>query len=869
MSETGSTDRSAGGARGAGGRSIALPAVFAALAIAMGFALYLVPNVELVSLTVFASGVVMGRVRGAAVGAIAMAVYSALSPNGSGLAVPPLYAGQVLGMALIGLVGGLTARFWRDTRGRPSWLTALVGGVAGLVLTLVYQSLVVVGLAAAMPQFNQGFLAAVAANAFFSTIHVVSNVVIFAVLSPVLLPRLPTLTARFPRGGVAALLALLLAAGALSLPVDSSARDAEPVPSGERAPDANAAAPADTTTVSARADTSAAVATADTTASMRSDTTGTAAPADSTVAAPGDTVTVPIYVPEPSGHVHDVLSDGVARVLARDPVTRLSGSRWRGHRSSVAMGALPASLTRVTLNGRDFSTWLSGGLDVLAATGRDDGPIHVPEGSDLTLWPWFGPIEEVDRAAPGVPSVALKRWYAPPARPFSRVTMLSGSLGQRAVAAEFGRHYREGSIGLSGAFELRSGRAPVAGGAYDQAAQGGRVVVGADGPWELTIEGGRSEIERGVPGIGGSGDVWTEQVQSSVDAVLTGEDLDLVVFHDEGWLEVSRAGAGRAVASLARDGVTSSVSFSGGPVDIVRLAVAARTASGSALAAPERVLEVGGAVGRRLAVSDRWRVDLSAGWSQMAGLGYPTADATLTGLLGAPSGRARFRVGLSAGGRHPTAIERLAAPAAARAGVALLAGNASLEPTGVVSLRAGWESQWSLGVVGAEGEVARLLRPISVSDWSGETASLDNVDDEAVASLTAWASTGDSLRRGLSVSACARSFDARGSVAALEPVATVGVGCNAWFSHRLFARGYLDVRWEATLSHETGLSRGPWDGLVDDSATTVSLLFAAGADAARVYALLEDAFDQAPMWLPGHPGAGRSFSVGFSWSFWN
>lgn len=190
MSETASTDRRGGGVPFSGARTVAATAIFAALAVALGYLLAPVPNVELVTLTVFAGGIALGRLRGALVGAAAMAIYSGFSPNGSGLAIPPLYAAQVLAMALAGLAGGVSVGFWTSAVDLPRWRVALAGGAAGLLLTALYQCLVIAGLAVAMPQFNQGLMAALAANAFFSVIHLVSNTVIFSVLGPTLLVRL-------------------------------------------------------------------------------------------------------------------------------------------------------------------------------------------------------------------------------------------------------------------------------------------------------------------------------------------------------------------------------------------------------------------------------------------------------------------------------------------------------------------------------------------------------------------------------------------------------------------------------------------------------------------------------------------------------
>jgi hypothetical protein len=179
----------AGRPRRSRARSVATAAVFVALAVALGHLLAYVPNVELVTFTVFGAGVALGKWRGAAVGATAMALYSGFSPFGSGLAIPPLFAAQIAAMAVAGFVGGASAPFWSAAH-RGHGVRAAVGGTLGFVVTLAYQCAVVVGLAVATPEFRTGVLAAVLANAFFSGVHLTGNTLLFSVLGPTVLPKL-------------------------------------------------------------------------------------------------------------------------------------------------------------------------------------------------------------------------------------------------------------------------------------------------------------------------------------------------------------------------------------------------------------------------------------------------------------------------------------------------------------------------------------------------------------------------------------------------------------------------------------------------------------------------------------------------------
>ena len=198
----------------------ATTAIFVALAAALGFLLLSVPNVELVTFTVFASGVALGRWRGALVGALAMAIYSGANPFGSGLGVPTMFAAQIAGSALAGFAGGVTAPLWRGRtagfasaasfefepravfrlargRGMP-----VLAGTIGFVLTAVYQAGVIVGLAVMSPEFRTGALAVLVSNAFFSSVHLLSNTIVFVVLAPTVLPRVARLAgARANRSG--------------------------------------------------------------------------------------------------------------------------------------------------------------------------------------------------------------------------------------------------------------------------------------------------------------------------------------------------------------------------------------------------------------------------------------------------------------------------------------------------------------------------------------------------------------------------------------------------------------------------------------------------------------------------------------------
>ncbi|MGD1049199.1 MAG: hypothetical protein ABR899_10675, partial [Candidatus Krumholzibacteriaceae bacterium] len=86
-------------------RTIILAALFIALSVALGFLLSEIPNVELMTLTVFVSGVFCGARLGGLVGGLSILFYSLLPPLGP--APAPLLAAPVLGYVVTRVAGGL------------------------------------------------------------------------------------------------------------------------------------------------------------------------------------------------------------------------------------------------------------------------------------------------------------------------------------------------------------------------------------------------------------------------------------------------------------------------------------------------------------------------------------------------------------------------------------------------------------------------------------------------------------------------------------------------------------------------------------------------------------------------------------------
>ena len=150
-----------------------------ALAVAAGFALLHVPNLELITTISFVSGLLLGSGRGTIVGAFSMFLFSFFNPLG--IPFPPVLIAQVVFMGVAGFVGGM----WRGWLRRYAFRPIYIGGLAGtgLILTLLYDVGTNVGFALSAGLMSQ-LVKIIAGGIVFSTIHLVTNTALFATLVP-------------------------------------------------------------------------------------------------------------------------------------------------------------------------------------------------------------------------------------------------------------------------------------------------------------------------------------------------------------------------------------------------------------------------------------------------------------------------------------------------------------------------------------------------------------------------------------------------------------------------------------------------------------------------------------------------------------
>lgn len=145
-----------------------------------GAYIHVVPNLELVTLAAFASGLLLGVRDGAGVAALTMLLFSLLNPYGP---APPLVtAAQVLGKAMAGATGGVMVGIGRA----PVPLRAVVLGIVGALLALVYDLITNVATGVVFGQMR----ATLMGGASWAVWHIAINTALFAGLGPAIVPVL-------------------------------------------------------------------------------------------------------------------------------------------------------------------------------------------------------------------------------------------------------------------------------------------------------------------------------------------------------------------------------------------------------------------------------------------------------------------------------------------------------------------------------------------------------------------------------------------------------------------------------------------------------------------------------------------------------
>jgi hypothetical protein len=156
--------------------------MFVALAVAMGYIFLAVPNVEMISATVFIAGAVSGPLYGALIGGAAELLFSLFNPMGT--AAPPLLVAQVLSFVVIGLIGGCVGL----PRRAALWRKTIVYGICGFALTLLYDVLTTLSFSLFIAGDDLAKIVAIfTTGALFYITHMLVNTIIFSTIVPILL----------------------------------------------------------------------------------------------------------------------------------------------------------------------------------------------------------------------------------------------------------------------------------------------------------------------------------------------------------------------------------------------------------------------------------------------------------------------------------------------------------------------------------------------------------------------------------------------------------------------------------------------------------------------------------------------------------
>ena len=111
-----------------------------------------------------------------------MAIYSGMNPMGSGLSFPPLFAMQIIGMSLTGIIGGLVRPFFFVKQFNIFLISSLA--ILGFTVTLIYDMLTLIAYPIAAGLGFSGMLAALIKGLGFTLLHEISNAIVFVVSIP-------------------------------------------------------------------------------------------------------------------------------------------------------------------------------------------------------------------------------------------------------------------------------------------------------------------------------------------------------------------------------------------------------------------------------------------------------------------------------------------------------------------------------------------------------------------------------------------------------------------------------------------------------------------------------------------------------------
>lgn len=160
--------------------------MFIALGVTLGYSLSTVPNVELVTATVFLAGYSTGWRCGGGIGLVTESIYAAVNPFG--IASPPLFISMVAAMAITGIAGGI----YRRVRSSRAAIRHVQTGIAGAALSLNFAILTTLGYVLFMGLSTDRLLPSFITGIGFYLTHIISNCIIFLSIVPILIETFET-----------------------------------------------------------------------------------------------------------------------------------------------------------------------------------------------------------------------------------------------------------------------------------------------------------------------------------------------------------------------------------------------------------------------------------------------------------------------------------------------------------------------------------------------------------------------------------------------------------------------------------------------------------------------------------------------------
>jgi uncharacterized membrane protein len=165
-------------------RRLAVSGGLVAAAFAIKYPLIGLPNVEPFTLAFFCVGYMFGPLWGLFVGMVGETIYATINPYGA--SIPPVWASQIIGMGVAGLIGGWVGLMKNRLNWDRKWTLALVVG-AGIVATLFFDLATNLATAwSAGPFWTKPFWTVMIAGIPLAGLHLASNALLFIVIFPIL-----------------------------------------------------------------------------------------------------------------------------------------------------------------------------------------------------------------------------------------------------------------------------------------------------------------------------------------------------------------------------------------------------------------------------------------------------------------------------------------------------------------------------------------------------------------------------------------------------------------------------------------------------------------------------------------------------------